>query len=368
MKVALITILDNTNFGTYLQALALGRTIEALGYKVEVIKYIRFILTPKGRFVTQMRERGLLRGLFISLKGLRNLIRLRKKNYDFINSFLSVTKEYNSNEELQAEPPIADIYLTGSDQVWNSIYNHGIDKSYYLDFAPKGYKRVSYAASIGMDKFPESELEVTKSLLSKYDVVTVREKQNVDLLHSIGINSQVVLDPTLLLDKQQWQKVAKNYSMHNYESYLLIYSVETKRQEALIKYYAKAIAKAKGLKIYEVSYSSKIRHMNFADRSFLSATPDQFLNLMFHASFVIISSFHGTAFSINFNKQFLTVSPDRFNNRVDNILGLTGLSDRMVIDYSLNIHLLKNINYELVNEKLKIKRQESLHILKKMLS
>lgn len=367
MKASIITILDNTNFGTYLQALALGRSVEKLGYEVEIIKYIRYLLTPWGRFTTLIKERGIIRAIYRMLKSIRKMTVLRNKNYKFLCDFLPVTREYNSIKELNTDVPDADVYITGSDQVWNSVYNRGIDYCYYLDFVPKGKKCISYAASIGMDSFPEEQVVEIQKLLRRYDAITVREKKSVALLNTIGIKSHVVLDPTLLLDRSEWKSIADRYAMPDYEPYLLVYSVETKKQKQLIEHYAKIIAKEKHLKIYEISYGGKIGHMEFADRSFLSATPDQFLNLMLHASFVIISSFHGTAFAINFNKQFITISPNRFNSRVENILEITGLADRMVSDTQTDILNLKKINYMIVNKIISEERINSMGILKNIL-
>ena len=120
MKVAIITILDNTNFGTYLQALSLGLSIKGLGHEVEIIRYTRPVMTPKGYSKTLFRERGLLRWLKHrnEIVGIQTL---RAKDFQYLQEFLSVTQDYTSFEELFHNPPQAEIYMTGSDQVWNSI-------------------------------------------------------------------------------------------------------------------------------------------------------------------------------------------------------------------------------------------------------
>lgn len=365
MKVSIITILDNTNFGTYLQALATAKAIESIGHTAEVIRYIRPIMTAKGHSKMLFRERGFLRWLsrrrFIPV-----MLKLRDLDYRYIGKFINVTQEYCSFDQLKNNPPIADVYMTGSDQVWNSIYNRGIDHSYYLEFAPNSAKRISYAASIGMEKFADSEAAQIHTLLSKYSAITVREKSAQRILKDLGISSEVVLDPTLLLDKEQWSDIAVQYTMSLDEPYILVYSVETKAQNMLIEQYAKEIASKYRYKIYQVSYS-KGRGFAWADKAFTEATPDIFLNLMKNASFVIASSFHGTAFAINFNKPFLSIAANRFNSRVENLLDITHLKDRLITDSRSCIEDIKDIDYQAVNSLLKTEREKSLHILKSMI-
>lgn len=368
MKVAIITILDNTNYGTYLQALATGLMIEKLGYEVEIIHYTRICMTPKGSSKAILEDRGFLKWFYrCVLKPSKKTYELRDKDYEFLKTYLPVTKEYIGFDELKADPPQADVYLTGSDQVWNSFYNRGIDKSFYLDFAPKMAKRVSYAASIGMIDFPVDEMEETKSLLSKYQAITVREIAAKKILGKLGISSEVVLDPTLLLNKSDWEKIAARFPFSETEPYLLTYSVEYGKEDTYIKHYAQRIAAKNGLKIYHITYGG-CPSSNYYDKVFSYATPDLFLNLMLHASFVVISSFHGTAFSINFNKPFITVSPKKFNSRIVSLLEITGLKSRMVTDSSSSIESFGEIEYKTVNEKLENERRKSIEMLKKIIS
>lgn len=367
MKVSIITILDNTNYGTYLQALATGMAIKSLGHEVEIIHYTRPCMTPKGNSKAIYEDRGFIRWFYrCVLKYSRKSYQLKKLDMDFLKCYLPVTSEYIGFKPLVVNPPQADVYITGSDQVWNSFYNRGIDKSYYLDFVPEGKKRISYAASIGMPNFPENEVDETKRLLEKYQYITVRELSAKKILESLGVASEVVLDPTLLLDKVAWSEIAERYAFKEPEPYLLTYSVEYGKEDSYIKHYAKLIAEKKGLKLYHITYGGK-PFDNYYDKVFTYATPDQFLNLMLHASFIVVSSFHGTAFSINFNKPFITVSPKKFNSRVMSLLQITGLESRVVTDDSRSIDSFGDIDYFSVNKILDGERKKSLAILNKML-
>lgn len=367
MKAAIITILDNTNYGTYLQALATGISVQKLGCDVEIIHYTRPSMTPKGRSKAILEDRGFLRWFYrCVLQSSKKAYELRDKDYDFLRSYLSVTKEYVGFEALMSNPPKANVYITGSDQVWNSFYNRGVDRSYYLDFAPMGAKRISYAASIGMPEFPANEMEETKALLSKYEAITVREIAAKQILANLGISSVVVLDPTLLLNKEEWKDIASRYPFEENEPYLLTYSVEYGKEDSYIKHYATQIARQRGLKLYHITYGGVPRD-NYYDKVFSYATPDQFLNLMLHASFIVVSSFHGTAFSINFNKPFITVSPKKFNSRVQSLLKITGLESRVVTDDSPQLDSFAEIDYSLVNKLLDAERKKSIGILSEML-
>lgn len=367
MKVCVITVLDNTNFGTYLQALATCKAIEEVGHEAEVVRYTRKFMTPSGMSSNILKKRGLLRWINRRyLKPFKNIFRLRSLDYNFLAKHVSVTSEYIGFEHLQERPPAADLYLTGSDQVWNSVYNRGIDRSYYLDFAPKDKNRIAYAASIGMSEIPQDQLDVVRNLLSKYNAITVRETSSVDILSRIGIKSSVVLDPTLLLNREQWVKYA-DQTQPSEEEYILTYSVEYGNEDSIIEYYAKQVASRKKLKIYHVSYSGPSSMPTYADKVFPYATPDVFLRLMLGASFVIVSSFHGTAFAINFNKPFITVTPHRFNSRIDSLLSLTGLNSRKVSDCDIRIDDMECIDYETVNNVLDDERKKSLFLLKSMI-
>ena len=369
MKVAIITILDNTNYGTYLQALATGMAIRALGHEVEIIRYTRESMTPRGNSRQILKDRGALRWFnrcVLKHKGRKRTFELRAKDLDFLSSYLPMTREYVGFDQLKDDPPKADVYLTGSDQVWNSYYNHGTDRSFYLDFAPEGATRVSYAASIGMPEFPASEVEDVVRLLGKYKDITVRETAAKEILAKLGIASEVVLDPTLLLDKTAWTKIAHRYAFTESEPYLLTYSVEYGKENSIIKHYARQIARKEGLKIYHITYSG-VPEDNYYDKVFSYATPDQFLNLMLHASFVVVSSFHGTAFSVNFNKPFLTVSPKRFNSRIESLLNITGLQSRIVSDCNCQVERIGRIDYSVVNGILDEERRKSMGILSGML-
>lgn len=366
-KISIITILDNYNFGTYLQAFAIAYKIEQLGMKAEIVSYCRPGLSVWEHYLRSLKStRNPLKWMARTIYAIKEH-RLRTKDLKFVSQYLSPTR-YHSHQELQANPPLADVYMTGSDQVWNSYYNHGIDPSFYLEYAPKDKKRVSYAASIGMKEIPMDEQKEMHNLLSKYNNITIREESAKDLLESIGIQSSkvhTVIDPTLLLNKKEWSRFIENRLVN--EPYLLVYSVEPRDKNIEVSKIAQNIATTKGLKVVGVYYGGTSSRIPGCDKNFFRTTPDIFLSLMYHADFVVVSSFHGTAFSINFRKEFITVSPDRFNSRITNILNICNLQSRIIHNASEYNHQIQSINYNEVEQLLNAEVKKSTSILKELI-
>lgn len=364
-KISIITILDNLNFGTYLQAFALCKVTESFGYKPELVAYCRPGHSVSDQYNKSLQStRNPLKILARTYYAIRNL-QLRKKDLSIIKNYLT-SKKYYSYDDLLKDPPIADIYMTGSDQVWNSIYNRGIDKSFFLGYAPHNATLISYGSSIGMAEIPTHEKQLMYNLLSRYKQISVREHSSIKMLTDIGIPENKinhVLDPTLLMDKQQWKKFVKK-RIHDFP-YLLVYSVENKEHNQLVSEVAKIIAQKYNLKIVGVYYGSKSTRIDSCDINHYRATPSMFLSLMYYADFAVVSSFHGTAFAINFEKNFLTISPKMFNSRVIDILHICKLENRIIYNIDNVSPTLPAINYSDVNRILEEKRDKSIYYLKK---
>lgn len=257
--------------------------------------------------------------------------------------------------------------MTGSDQIWNSEYNGGVDRAHFLDFAPTGKPRLAYAASFGKDTLRPEEIEETKDLLNKYSALSVRESSGVKIINELGISgTQQVLDPTLLLGREEW---AKEFFLTRpkEQQYLLIYSVERSLDDVVYSV-ARKIADAKGLSVIFLSPAAKLKSMKHCDLQLPFSKVVDFLQYFYYADFVVASSFHGTAFAINFNKQFVSVLPPKFGARPRSLLNLVGLNDRIVegkIDMS---KVDESIDFTAVNQILEQERAKSLAFLQKALS
>lgn len=366
MRIIIVTIIDNENIGSYLQAFAISKAVEEMGHDPKLLDYCR----PSRSF-------GFLLKKSISCKKIWRwpllwiglLLRQRTINRQrpFIKAYLT-EKHYIGYQDVLNNPPMADIYVTGSDQVWNSFYNHGVDFTYYLAFAPKGAKRISYASSIGMDVIPKSEKSIMNELLEQYSSISVREMSAKSLLTSIGLDKEritVDLDPTFLLDKMKW---AENASPVLVDSpYLLVYSVEHDNDNE-INDVVRFIAEKKNLKIVLMTIERKHKKIK-CDMRFSQANPNTFISLFLHASFVVVSSFHGTAFSVNFQKDFVTVVPNRFSTRIDSLLDLCGLQNRKYSRLSRDLtDFLTPIDYKKVTPLLEAERKKSLYTLSSYLN
>lgn len=362
-KVSLITIFDNCNFGTYLQCLALSKIFERYGATIEIVDYRR-------RF--NQYHRLLYPYTKVSSHNIKSFIRnlgimyVRWQQHKYIKHFCKVSRRYNSYKSLASNPPIADIYLTGSDQVWNIMHNHGIDKAFYLDYAPAGKRRCAYGASIGMKEIPDEYKIKVKRLLSTYDYISVRESSNKVLLENLGLkNIDLVLDPTLLLSKNDWKQYIVKSLTPTY-NYLLVYSVEKSTQAKIVGEIARKIADDNALKVVCISYGGRGSRIPGCDKYYYYSSLERFLTLFYNASFTVVSSFHGTAFSINMNKPFITVAPERFTSRIDSLLELTGLTRRKVNKITdLQDSRLSDINYKSVNIILDKWRNKSFDIIQK---
>ena len=361
MKVLLTTIVDNVNFGTYLQAYATAKLLKDRGCDVDVLNYIRPHLENR-----YMLKKARINGVASYLKG---IIHVRLQSYmrhnlkKFLLNKVNVTEEFTNWEEFRSSLSGYDLYLVGSDQVWNSTHNHGIDGVFFFEGVTG--RKASYAASVGIESFPEEDHTKIKRLLGEFEKLSVRESFGVDALKSLGFaNVSQVIDPTLMLSGEEWRKICgKRFKKR--EPYLLVYSVEVNRDNETIKI-AKKIAQERGLKVYLISPYIKFKSKLNVDKVFSLADTDTFLSFFAEADYAVVSSFHGTAFAINFGCQFVTVSPERFSTRVQSILKLLNLENRYV--KSVEDIPSSDIDYKTVGMKLNENRLSSARILDDILN
>jgi len=365
MKVAVITRHAITNYGSLLQAFATQQVIENLGHECEIIDYVRedesytqhekTLLARK----PEWNRNPIKRAIYLALRQPESIISGKKFEAEQ-SKYLHLTKRYASPEALLEDKPIADIYMTGSDQVWGPVENGTFDSSYCLSFTDKDDKKIAYAASFGRTEMTEDIESFFKKWLSQYRYIGVREDSAVSILNKMDIDSVQVLDPTLLLDSDFWSKIAKPIKE---KQYVLVYQLHNDKR---VGEYAAQVAKAFGLPLIRVSASF---HQVSREGKFVwCPNVGKFLSYIKNAECMITDSFHGTAFAINFNTPFVEILPNnKTGTRNMSILKLTGLSNRILRD-DKNITLAKEkIDYLKVNQIIEEKRKESLDILKTML-
>lgn len=360
--IGILTFTNTINYGAVLQAYALQKKLRDFNVKNEVIRYHCKAISE--------REAATLKG---SIKSPKNLIkyilvnRHEKKKREKFDAFERNNMSFSSfcydRENIKEACNRYDGFVAGSDQIWNLNITGG-DYTFFLDFEPEKSKKMSYAGSFGYSKIPEPYQERCAKLLADFTYITVREQAGKDIITRLtGEEVPVVLDPTLLLNGEEWLQLVGNGRKSNpYGDYILLYFIHNKKETLR---FARSLSKETGCRLVYVNISPKpgIGMLNLH-----SPSPIEFLSLIYHAKYVITGSFHGTAFSINFNKQFFfekVKNPMKYNSRIENLVAGLKLEDREV---GLQKDWRREIDYTKKNRILEDYRKESLMHLKRMVS
>ena len=351
MKIGIITFINTLNFGASLQAYALQEVLKKYGNDAEVIQYTNNLIEEKENNSKKKNIKSIYKEIIMG-KGLRNKAKsfesFEHQNINFGMKLNDSTKQDVNNNY--------DMFITGSDQVWNPEITK-FDWTYFLDFVTDKEKKVSYAPSFGITKFPENEKETAKKYLQEFKAVSVREEAGREIIKGISNqNAEVVVDPTLLLNKEEWESKIK--FKPDLKHYILVYLPHNKK---LAFNFVNKLKKKTGLPVVYLSISPKIQ---MGVKTIYDASPDEFLGWIKNADYVVTGSFHGTAFSINLNKQFFYESNNK-SSRVGNLVKITGTEDRNITNPNI---IDKTIDYSIVNEKLNNERQKSLEWLKEAIT
>ena len=321
MKVGIVTFHNGSNYGAALQCFALQEAEKKLGNDVYVINYNnRFISKGLDRFRFALSTLGfyyLAYDIINYFSNGRKIVRFKK----FFDDYYNLTPLMDANA-LKSYNVHYDIGMSGSDQIWNALLNNRVDDIYFLNFGYFTHK-VSYASSLGNYQLDNEEYNRSIiQLLSNYDRVSTRE--NSKLLESL-INRAVynVCDPTLLLCKEEWAEKLKLRKRQS--KFLLIYALTD--QDRVIEI-ARLISKEKSLPIL---FLGKTKRKYSGITCINDAGPKEFVELFYNAEYVVTNSFHGTAFSINFHKQFVSVKHPKSPERALHILKVTNLESRLVM-------------------------------------
>lgn len=373
MKIGIITILKVNNYGAELQAYATQTILNKLGYNAEIIDYLfyknkGFKKTkrshPSIQFPLKKRILETIFPIFNKIKSLpyRKIISLREKKFnDFHLHNTLLSKTYKSVDQLYKECQNYDVYMSGSDQIWNPYIYSSLDP-YFLDFAPEGKRRIAYGSSFGVSSIPEYAKNYYKEHLLKYHAIGVREQNAVEIVHQLcGKKAQWVLDPTMLLDATDWMKVSATPDIALPEKYILIYELTTC---PYILKLAKYISNIKGMPIIRLCKSVVPEDKDTNITDITDAGPAEFISLFHGASYIVTNSFHGAAFSINFNKQFYVITPARKtnNSRQRSILKLFNIENRLLEENSPLPEII-DISYQNVNNILFSEREKSIKFL-----
>ena len=373
-SVGLITIHGINNFGSLLQAYATQNTIEKLGYSCTIINYkypnkyhLDLILKhspyaiQKFSFFERLRI-SLYRRSSLDNDSLKKQALFEKER----KRLLHLTEEYPSRESLLNNPPSFDIYVTGSDQVWNPRYLYD-DTTFLLSFIGDSSK-IAFSASFGATEIDDYHMKMMKPFLQQYQSVSVREESGTRIVKDItGEDACWTCDPTLLLTGTDWSRVFPDDSLIEYILvYVLTYTANPYPYASDFISYVKRTLKKKVVVLDETGkYWMDMRY-----KSFQAYGPREIISLFRHASFIISSSFHGAAFSVNFQKDFYSIFPQGVKDeRQESFLRMIGASDRFIRvgDPFPSASKLHINNWNEINEKLNTFRSKSLSFLSKSL-
>lgn len=364
MKIGFITTHQYKNFGTFLQCYALQYTLTKLGHHVEVVDYQRKEYQKKWIEKTRIILGDIRRYPLKNLRIILNYPFLMKRiclfNKFYKRNFQLSSQKYPTSDSLKKNPPIYDLYISGSDQIWNPTLN-GFIEPYFLTFVPKGRIKAAYAPSIGIAKLNEKQQDTFKRLLHDFKFISCREKSGVQLLNNCGIiNVTQVIDPTLLVDKEYWLSLSQKSSINKQQYGLTYFLSKTDYKEKLINPLFKTKRRLDLTMETDCNY-----------KSILAAGPYEFLSLINNADFICTDSFHGVVFSILFEKEFYALprhnegNINSQNSRITDFLKDLGLSDRW-IQHQENI-IRTPINYHEINTKLSYMKEKSFNYIKTML-
>lgn len=332
MKVAIITFHNTSNFGATLQCCALSRYMKMQGYNVEIINYLPQYVLDKKSVYKELKKvgesgnkaRALIKGIaYLSYSG---ILKRRDDKFEvFIQRNLTLTKRYGDYDSLLQDPPVADYYICGSDQIWNPVLTgKKLDKAFFLQFA-QGL-RAAYGASIGeldVDMYARELIALTDSFIG----ISVRERSAAERLkNALGKNVEVVLDCTLLLSKDDYQSMEEDVVTGS-KPYLLLYNIQNSADSIAL---AKKIAGERGLVIVDMS-PNPFAKVDGA-KKIIDAGPGEFLSYIRRADYVVTNSFHGTVFSIIYGKPFFTIPHKTRSDRTADLLRSLHLEERLVID------------------------------------
>lgn len=361
MKIKTITCHEVYNYGASLQEYALLQFLNNQGWKASVLHYKPPYLS--GHFnlwsVSARFDKPFLKQLYLLAKLPARLKALKKKKaFDaFHKKYIPTdSKLYKNNEELKKDLPEGEVFICGSDQIWNSFFENGKDPAFYLNFVPDNKKKISYAASFAIDELDEDVKPLVKNNVEKMHAVSVRETSGLTILKGLGIEKGVqVLDPVFLLERSHWDRFIFPIN----EDFIFIYDFDS---NPLIKEIAIELKKEKGWKIYSLN-----QNIDYADKNFWLEGPERFLSLVSQSKINLTNSFHSLAFSLIFQQQFVVVNrTEKINTRMRDLLQLLNLESNLITDKN-NYTSLKEIDYSKVEAIQNQHTQRSIDFLRNAL-
>jgi len=351
LKCGIVTFHSSHNYGSVLQAYAMVKVMQRLGLDAELIDfrhprttdmYEWRLWSPYKNWKWNLRE--------LVLRGLFGFGKKREQVFsDFIENVLVKSKRVKDKNDI---PDIYDVLVCGSDQIWNPKASGENDPIYYLNFGSTPCK-FSYAASSGSARFGDSDPNCFKKYLSKLKAIGVREQFMKDYIkEEFGLCSTVNPDPTFLLDASEWRKIEKFYSGIP-QGFLLVYTIQNPVETVAFAQNVAARLKLPIVQICNDRGYRAFRHKG-VDYNLMDVSPQQFLWLFSHASFVVTNTFHGNMFSVIFRKNFIHYANNPNDSRISTLHKAIGLgSERKCYSIRDINHIQLEVDYSMIEENIK---------------
>lgn len=382
MRIGIITYWQsNDNYGQLLQCWALQQYLKRQGHEPFLIRYdmlnrvlphqkrkkvLKVMLVyPVIRYLLNRKKKRIQAQLWAEISK-KNILR---KFDEFRDNMVEQSPLlYSSLSELQSNPPQADVYITGSDQVWSQLLDIKENEVFFLNFGTAQTKRISYAASFGMEEYPKHLREVLSRNLQRFDKISVREKTGMKICADIGVSTQLVVDPTLLLPAADYRELSLK---SKYSDYVYIYSLNISSSDEIYFEKIKEMATAQDCKIVVTPATGcTIGAELFDEVTYDYATIPSWLSNIDNAKLVVTTSFHGIVFCILMHTPFVYIplkgELSKMNNRAENLLSVVGLESRSAKSESgfEAVALNRDIDWNVVDERIHQLRKDSYEFLR----
>lgn len=343
------------NYGGVLQCYALQQTLVEAGYDVEIINYENSYF--KKFYSPLYISKPFFRKTLYMIYAFPQKCKRKIKFADFRKTYLQESSLYTS-KNIDTVDGKYDAIVVGSDQVWNLILTDN-DENYFLPFVNKS-KKIAYAASIGLKEIPQELKNKYRSLIKGFEKISVREESAANIINELTEKRpQVCIDPVLLLGEKSWNFIANDSQLLAGEKYILVYKIN----KSICYKAAKRLQEETGLKVVVIK-PDKTCDRSF--RRYKCLSPVEFVSLFSRAQYIVTDSFHGTVFSILFEKKFAYYrdqSKDNRNVRILNLLDSLGINNRCKDIVEDVLKVVEEIDYSSVNAKLEVQREISRNYL-----
>ena len=381
MKIGVITFwYGYENYGMMLQCWALQEFLKAQGHHPFVIRFHAEIYkTPARKRKEALILYPILRYIYrkciflLHYKENKNQYsKISRRGFEtFRKTHLSLSpRTYSTLQQIQKNPPQADCYIVGSDQVWSQLISNPNNRAYFLDFGKHSVKRIAYAPSFGLPDYPIELKENLRKCLSNFDAISVRENAGIDICSSLGYKVTKTLDPTLLLDKSIYLELFKDINQTE-SDFIFIYCLNISSPEDIRYQELKKLADTNKKNLYVTpgkGYKASTELFPKDEVNYSYDTIEEWLSHIYHSSLVVTSSFHGIVLSIILEKDFIYVPLKgefaHTNNRVLDLLKDLELEERILNKNSTYSQIFKtSISWLSVGKKLYKLKKESTDFL-----